>query len=72
MQCRRPRGSFWPPLCGHSFSCGYGTGGSTRLYAYADESGTFDKVHNDLFVYAGVIILGKDAKDDLERRYTAV
>lgn len=43
-----------------------------KLYVYADESGTFDKEHNDLFVYGGLVVPGKDAKDELERRYLSV
>lgn len=43
-----------------------------KIYAYADESGTFDQVNNDLFVYGGVLVPGKEAKDVIERRYIAV
>lgn len=40
-----------------------------KLYVYADESGTFDKANNDIFVYAGVLVLGKEALDEAQRRY---
>ena len=29
------------------------------LYIYSDESGVFDKAHNEIFVYGGLIFLGK-------------
>lgn len=28
------------------------------IFVYSDESGVFDKVHNDIFVYGGIILLG--------------
>ena len=43
-----------------------------KLYLYADESGTFDKEHNDLFVYGGLVVPGDSAKRDLERKYSAI
>lgn len=43
-----------------------------KLYIYADESGTFDKEHNDLFVYGGLVVPGDSAKRDLERKYSAI
>lgn len=43
-----------------------------KLYVYADESGTFDRAHNDLFVYGGVLVPGAKAKSDLERKYLSV
>ena len=39
-----------------------------NIYIYSDESGVFDKVHNDLFVFAGLIIL--DKKEEWCRRYS--
>lgn len=33
-----------------------------KLYVYADESGTFDKANNDLFVYGGVIVSAQNRK----------
>ena len=43
-----------------------------KLYIYADESGTFDKEHNDLFVYGGLVVPGDSTKRDLERKYSAI
>jgi len=43
-----------------------------KLYIYADESGTFDKEHNDLFVYGGLVVPGDSAKRNLERKYSAI
>ena len=31
-----------------------------NLYIYSDESGVFDKVHNDIYVYGGVLFLSKE------------
>ncbi len=42
------------------------------LYIYADESGTFDKNHNEIFVFGGVIFLGKQARDIAIREYNHV
>lgn len=42
-----------------------------KLYVYADESGAFDKVHNDIFVYGGVALVGAGAKADAEHRCAA-
>lgn len=41
-----------------------------NLYIYSDESGVFDKVHNDYFVFGGVICLGTDEKDKWSRIYS--
>lgn len=43
-----------------------------NLYIYSDESGVFDNVHEDYFVFAGIICLGKDQKDEIIRRYKHV
>lgn len=43
-----------------------------RLYVYANESGAFDKVHNDWFVYGGLVLVGHEAKTHAERRYIAM
>ncbi len=40
-----------------------------NIYVYSDESGVFDVAHNDFFVFAGVILLGKPSKDEWSRRY---
>lgn len=39
------------------------------LFIYSDESGVFDKVHNEIFVYGGLIFLSKEEKDDYNRKY---
>lgn len=39
------------------------------MYIYSDESGVFDYLHNDYFVFAGVIFFSKQDKDDMERKY---
>lgn len=41
------------------------------IFVYSDESGVFDKVHNNVYVYGGLILLGKDAKNEWSRRYIA-
>lgn len=41
------------------------------IYVYSDESGVFDKTHNKFFVFGGLIILGKESKDEWSRRYIA-
>lgn len=41
------------------------------IFVYSDESGVFDKVHNNLFVFAGLIFLGKESKDIWVRKYLA-
>lgn len=39
------------------------------LFIYSDESGVFDKAHNEIFVYDGLIFIGKQQKDEYVRRY---
>lgn len=41
------------------------------IYIYSDESGVFDKLHNDIFVYGGLILVGQEAKEEWSRRYIA-
>lgn len=41
------------------------------LFIYSDESGVFDKEHNEIYVYGGLIFLGKDEKDIYSRKYLA-
>lgn len=43
-----------------------------KLFAYADESGTFDCNHYEWFVYGGIVIAGTDAMQVLARRYVAL
>jgi hypothetical protein len=40
-----------------------------QLYIYSDESGVFDKIHNDIFVFGGLIFLDKENKDIFARKY---
>lgn len=41
------------------------------LFIYSDESGVFDKEHNEIFVFGGLIFLGKEQKDEYARRHIA-
>lgn len=34
-----------------------------NIYVYSDESGVFDKEHNDYFVFAGLICIGTNEKE---------
>lgn len=43
-----------------------------NIYVYSDESGVFDKVHNDFFVFGGIICIGNDSKEVWSRRYSSV
>ncbi|MGN0902413.1 MAG: DUF3800 domain-containing protein [Succinivibrio sp.] len=42
------------------------------LFIYSDESGVFDHLHEDYFVFAGIICIGKDQKDENIRKYKNV
>lgn len=42
-----------------------------NIFVYSDESGVFDVKHNDLFVFGGVILLSKEDKELLSRKYTS-
>ena len=39
------------------------------IFIFSDESGVFDDVHNEYFVFGGLIILGKQSKEDWDRLY---
>jgi len=39
------------------------------IFVYSDESGVFDKIHNDIFVFGGLIFLSKNEKDIATRKY---
>lgn len=41
-----------------------------NLYVYSDESGVFDKVHNDYFVFGGIVCIGNAEKEILSRKYS--
>lgn len=43
-----------------------------NIFVYADESGVFDRTHNNVFVFGGLIFLGKDERDEGQRRYRSV
>lgn len=47
-------------------------GDSVDIYVFSDESGVFDYKHQDWFVYAGMIIKGKQDIDILNRKYLAL
>ena len=38
-----------------------------NIFIYADESGVFDVVHNDYYVFAWVLCLGKEARDNISK-----
>lgn len=39
------------------------------IFVYSDESGVFDPVHNEYFVFSGIICLSKNEKDNCLRKY---
>jgi len=39
------------------------------LYIYSDESGVFDHLHNDTYVYGGLIFVSRDERDNYNRKY---
>ena len=43
-----------------------------NIFVFSDESGVFDKVHNKIYVYGGVIFLSKEDKDNNSRKYKHV
>lgn len=43
-----------------------------KLYVFADESSVFDHAHNDLFVYGGIIVLGKHNYDAIVNRHQSL
>ena len=43
-----------------------------NIYVYSDESGVFDKEHNDYFVFGGLILLGTEDKEIWSRKYSNV
>lgn len=42
-----------------------------EIYVYSDESGVFDKAHNDIFVFGGLIFLKKKDMENCARKYLA-
>ena len=43
-----------------------------NIYIYSDESGVFDKEHNDYFVFGGIILLGTQDKENWSRKYSHI
>lgn len=43
-----------------------------NIYVYSDESGVFDKIHNNYFVFGGLIMLGSADKEKWSRIYSRV
>lgn len=41
------------------------------IFVYSDESGVFDCIHNEIFVFGGLIFLGKEEKDAYANKYIA-
>ena len=39
-----------------------------NIYVYSDESGVFDRKHNDIYVFGGLILLGTEEKNKWSRR----
>lgn len=39
------------------------------IYVYSDESGVFDVLHNDIYVFGGIIFLSKTEKDTQTQKY---
>ena len=42
------------------------------IFIYSDESGVFDKIHNKYFIFAGIVLLSKEEKDDAVRKYKKI
>lgn len=40
------------------------------IFVYSDESGVFDREHNQYYVFGGILFLGKEKKDICARKYT--
>ena len=39
------------------------------LFIYSDESGVFDVTHNEYFVFGGILFIGKEEKENFNRKY---
>ncbi len=39
------------------------------IYIYSDESGVFDQAHNEFFIFGGLILIGKQERDNCIHRY---
>ena len=42
-----------------------------NIFVYSDESGVFDRQHNEFFVFAGLIMLSSESKEEWSRKYSA-
>lgn len=42
------------------------------IFVYSDESGVFDKSHNQFYIYGGIVFLSKEEKDTASRKYIHV
>lgn len=42
-----------------------------NIFIYSDESGVFDAKNNEIFVFAGVVFLSREARDIATRKYIA-
>lgn len=42
-----------------------------NIFVYSDESGVFDRVHNQYFVFGGITFLSREERDTWSRRYSA-
>lgn len=42
-----------------------------NIFVYTDESGVFDKAHNEIYVFGGLVFLDRQEKDICTRKYIA-
>lgn len=40
-----------------------------NIYVYSDESGVFDKIHNNVYVFGGIIFLSDENRQECTRKY---
>lgn len=59
-----------PPVGGFFYIIQRGV--TMNLYIYSDESGVFDKQHNDIFVFGGLILLNNEEREIWSRKYSSV
>lgn len=65
MRYRRPRG--------HPSGVVFFLGSEKmNIYVYSDESGVFDRVHNEYFVFGGIVFLNAEEKEKRTRMYLSV
>ena len=56
-------------ITGHTLPCLSREVYFINIFIYSDESGVFDKVHNEKFVFGGLIFIDKTQKEICERKY---